>query len=93
MENNDYGAMVGCETALIWVENLNGVDKKIQERVLRRMRYEFEKDIPVKPRFNKGKYGAKYDTWSCGNCGSGIGEAWHEFCPKCGYRIGKKEYP
>ena len=88
----ETGPMVGCEAAITWVENLKDVDTNIRERVLRRMRYEFEKDIPVKPKFHKGKYGARYDHFTCGNCGCTIAEAWHEFCPKCGYRIGKKEY-
>lgn len=88
--SKDYGIMVGCETALTWVENLSGVDEMIKERVLHRMRYEFDKDIPVKPRFNKGKYGPRYDSYSCGNCGTTISEAWHEYCPNCGFRIDKR---
>ena len=88
----DEGPMVGCETAIVWIENLKDVDEKIKERVLRRFKYEFEKDIAVKPIFHKGKYGAKHDYFSCGNCGTTIGEAWHIFCPQCGYRIGKKRH-
>ncbi len=82
--------MVGCQTALTWVNELKGVDENIKMRVLSRMQYEFDKDIAVKPRFNKGKYGARYDSYSCGNCGTTIAEAWHEYCPRCGFRIGKR---
>ena len=90
--SENYGMMVGWETAIKWIENLKGVDTKIQDCVINRMKYEFAKDIAVKPRFNKGKYGHKYDSFSCGKCGSGINEAWYEFCPRCGFRIGKREY-
>ena len=87
---SEYGAMVGCETAIMWIENLKGVDEHIQERVLNRVRYEFEKDIPVPVKYMKGKYGRKYDTWSCGHCGHGISETQARagrFCGQCGYRI------
>ena len=87
--NNDYGPMVGCETAIMWVENLKDVDTNIKERVIRRMKYEFQKDIPVLPRFNKGRYGHKYDSYSCGNCGAGIDAVLYKFCPNCGYAIRK----
>ena len=81
--------MVGCNTALTWIENLSGVDNSIKERVLRRMRYEFKKDIPVAPKFHKGKYGKKYDYLTCGQCGFGI-TVTDKYCPKCGYVIGDK---
>ncbi len=89
--SENFGPMVGCETAITWIGNLKDVDKSIQERVLSRMRYEFSKDIPVKPIFHKGKYGAKYDSFTCGNCGSTI-SAHYKFCPSCGFMIGKREY-
>lgn len=89
METN--GPMVGCDTAITWVENLKNIDTEIRDRIVRRMRYEFQKDIPVKPKFTKGKYSSRYDSWKCGNCGTTISEAWHKYCPNCGYAIGKKE--
>lgn len=30
----------------------------------------FKAEIGAKPKFHKGKYGKKYDTYTCGNCGS-----------------------
>ena len=87
---SDYGPMVGCDSAITWVENLKDVDNNIKERVLRRMRYEFQKDIPVRPKFHKGKYGAKYDSYTCGKCGFGINEVVYKFCPNCGYAIGSR---
>ncbi len=86
----DYGIMVGCQAALTWVENLKNVDGNIKSRVLSRMQYEFDKDIAVPPKFHKGKYGAKYDSWTCGHCGAGLNEAHWKFCPNCSYMIGKK---
>jgi predicted RNA-binding Zn-ribbon protein involved in translation (DUF1610 family) len=56
------------------------------------MRYEADKAIPVKPRYHKGQYGRKYDTWSCGNCGAGVPEAHWKYCPNCGQAIKKAEY-
>ena len=88
----EFGPMVGCETAMGWVSNLSNVDENIKIRVLRRMQYEFAKDIPVKPKFHKGKYGKKYDNFTCGQCGFGLSEVVWDFCPKCGYAIGKREY-
>lgn len=88
--SESYGMMVGCENAIKWVQNLKGVKEDNKNRVVNRMRYEFAKDIPVKPKFYKGKYGHKYDSYACGNCGSGLPEAWWQFCPNCGFRIGDK---
>lgn len=85
--SKSYGQCVGCEYALTWVENLTGVDEIIKERVLNRMRYEFDKDIPVKPKFRKGIYGKKYDNYSCGNCGYGGLQVHEVYCAHCGFRI------
>lgn len=43
------------------------------------------------PRFHKGKYGKKYDRWTCGNCGAGIlHPEIQKFCMNCGCAI--REY-
>lgn len=44
------------------------------------------KDVPLEPKFHPGKYGTKYDSYSCGRCGSGI-QVFYRFCPNCGQRI------
>ncbi len=89
--SKNYGVMVGCTTALAWVENLKGVDDCIRERVLSRMRYEFDKDMPVAPKFHKGKYGHRYDYFTCGNCGHILGVT-DCFCPDCGFAVAKRTY-
>jgi rubrerythrin len=89
-EMSNYGLMIGCKDALMWVKNLKNVNEEIRDRVVNRMVYEFEKDIEVPPKFHKGKYGSKYDSFTCGQCGFGVSEAYYKFCPNCGYRIGKK---
>ena len=86
----EYGVMVGCSTAITWVENLKDVDENIKMRVLSRMHYEFDKDIPVPPKFHKGKYGKKYDYYTCGHCGNGISFEVDHFCSNCGFAIDKK---
>ena len=55
--------------------------------VLNRLRYERDKARPVRPRFNKGIYGHKYDTYSCGQCGAVIAVT-YKYCSICGYSIG-----
>ena len=90
--SESFGPMVGCESAITWVENLKEVDEEIKVRVIRRMRYEFNKDMPVKPKFHKGKYGKKYDYFTCGQCGFCIDVTIDKFCPNCGYMVGKAEY-
>lgn len=86
--SKNYGVMIGCASALAWVENLKGVDENIKMRVLNRMKYEFDKDIPVPYTFHKGKYGKKYDYMTCGNCGAGINVT-YDYCPKCAFAIDK----
>lgn len=85
----DYGTMVGCNSALTWVSNLKDVDDNIKQRVLARMAYEFDKDIPTPIKKHKGIYGSKFDHATCGNCGAIIDEAYYNFCPNCGFRIAK----
>lgn len=80
-----YGQMVSFADAIAWAERQP--DSTVKPCVLARMRYEADKAIPVKPRYHKGQYGRKYDTWSCGNCGAGVPEAHWKYCPNCGFAI------
>ena len=48
----------------------------------------FKAEIGAKPKFHKGKYGKKYDTYTCGNCGSELNRGLIEnYCCNCGYKI------
>lgn len=48
----------------------------------------FKAEIGAKPKFHKGKYGKKYDTYTCGNCGSTLkGGVSENYCCNCGYKI------
>lgn len=90
--SKDYGMMIGCNDALMWVQNLTGVNDQIRDRVLNRMAYEFDKDIPVRPKLHKGVHGHKYDHYTCGNCGAGINLPVDRFCPNCGFSIATKDW-
>ena len=87
--SKSYGTMVGCKAAITWVTNLKNIDENTRERLLARMNYEFDKDIPVKPKFHKGKYGKQYDNYTCGNCGSTLfNGVTSNYCSNCGFAIG-----
>ena len=64
-----------------------GINADRYERALNRIRYRFAQTERIKPRFNKGKYGKKYDNYTCGNCGHTILEIGYDYCPNCGYGI------
>ena len=89
--SKSYGMMVGCKDVIAFVlqhtQTTTKEEVELKERVLNRMRYEFDKDIPVPAKFHKGRYGHKYDTWTCGNCGAGVPEVGWKFCPNCGFAI------
>lgn len=57
------------------------------EKVLNRLRYSLSKHIPMKPRFQKGKYSSIYDSYTCGNCGFGLRTDIYKYCPSCGQMI------
>lgn len=84
--------MVGPEEAVEWVQQ-NIVPKnqeEMKQRVLKRIIYECAKGIPVKPKFIKGMYERKHDSYSCGNCGFGFQKSllsMYKYCPNCGYAV------
>ncbi len=61
------------------VEKMNTYNDNIQEHMIGAWEGK-------KPRFHKGVYGKKYDSYSCGECGHGI-VVQNDYCPNCGYRI------
>ena len=91
--SKNYGMMISFEDAIKMVElELPTFDDgHFKERALNRLRYECDKSKPVAPKYNKGRYGSKYDSYSCGNCGHGGIESYYHYCPNCGYAIGWKE--
>lgn len=80
--------MVGCKDALEWLRKLpvKPEEEIMKERVINRAEYEFLKDKPVAPKFHKGVYGKKYDSYTCGQCGFVI-SCHDNWCPNCGFRI------
>lgn len=86
--SENYGPMVSFEYAIRWVEEDAEPRSKaagdLKDRVVARLRYERDQRIPVKPKALKGRY----TTYTCGNCGFGITEIGHNFCPNCGRAIG-----
>ena len=76
--------MISFKDAIAWAERQP--DSSVKEYALNRMRYEAQKAEPIKPRFHKGKYGTKYDSYTCGKCGDVIGVTW-KYCAACGKAI------
>lgn len=79
--------MVSFDVAIQWAQSMP--DSADKQHSINRMRYERDKAVPVTPKFHKGIYGHKYDTYTCGNCGTRITEAWWRHCPNCGFAIKK----
>ena len=88
----DGGMCVGCVEALEWVRDLEGFDTEMRDRVWRRMAYEFDKGIPVKPTYRKGVYGRKYDQYTCGRCGFVLHLPIDKYCSNCGQKVTTKDY-
>lgn len=66
--------------------------EELREHALNRIKYEAAKGIGVKKRIVKAVKSWHRDTYVCGRCGSGIGDAWFNYCPNCGTAILKNEY-
>lgn len=83
--------MVGEQKAIDFLLNVpvKIEDEEMLCRVIKRIKYRFDQCVPVTPKFNKGKYGKKYDSWRCGKCAYSLPEAGWNYCPNCGYTIKK----
>lgn len=88
----DGGAMMGGPEAIEFFERLDDVlDTDIKDNefcddfthALNRCRYSVARDIPLEPTFHKGRYGSKYDYYTCARCGYGI-DTECNYCPCCG---------
>jgi len=84
--SKSYGGMVGFDEAVSWVRD-HAPEDETKSMVMARLSYERDKAVPVKPKFNPGIYGHKYDSWSCGNCGHGM-DVNCNYCPNCGFAVG-----
>lgn len=82
--SKSYGMMVGFDAAIAWVEHLEcpSGEEDLRARVLARMRYERDQNIPVPVKRYKGRF-VSYD---CGNCGH-IVDVNNKYCPCCGFAI------
>ncbi len=85
---------VGGMEAIDYFESLPVPEGKetLREYALNRIKYEIAKGIGVKPKIRHAIKSWHHDEHVCGRCGSGIGDAWFEYCPNCGTKILKNEY-
>lgn len=95
--SKSFGTMMRGEDALKLLEQICcEIDIKQHEkgfgelidRMKNRFAYHIEQAEPVKLKYHKGKYGSKYDSWTCSNCGCEIsyGVA-QNYCWNCGHRL------
>ena len=85
---------VGGLEAIEYFESLPVPEGKeeLREHALNRNKYEIAKGIGVKRKVNKAIKAWHYDTYACGNCGSGLSESWFGYCPNCGTAILNNPY-
>lgn len=57
------------------------------ERLIRTIRRALVARYPAEPKFTPGKYGHKYDHYTCQNCGFGVSEPIYKVCPNCGQAL------
>ena len=97
--SKSFGTMVGGEEALNILDQIFPMvvfkNKKEEieitelfTRMRNRFAYHIDQDAPVGLKYHKGKYGSKYDSWTCSNCGCGITySVIQNFCWNCGHRL------
>ena len=63
--------------------------KEITEKYLiqKQVIYALARMSPMAPILHSGKYGHKYDNYTCANCGASVNEIVYHFCPNCGQRL------
>lgn len=70
--------MCGIDQAIEWLQTKTLKSEDMPDRIMERLKYIRAKDEWVRPKFQKGIHGKKYDTWACGNCGAqtrdGVGD-------------------
>ena len=85
------GAAMSGPDAIEYMEELTEfiTDEMLptHEKALNAFRYVVARDIPVEPKFYPGRVSRKYDSYTCGNCGFGLKEAYEKYCCNCGQRV------
>ncbi len=90
------GRMIGTEDAIDYLETFVAdavsqsevkLDSSEFDYMVNRFKYLANRVMPIKPKYLKGKYGKKYDSYSCGGCGFTVHYDVYTFCPKCGREI------
>ena len=84
-----YGECVSSEEAIeIFQARMpeNRKDAEKYQRAINRFIYLAERLQPVKPKFHKGQYGKKYDSYTCGSCGTTLSII-HKWCYNCGCAV------
>ncbi len=76
--------MCGVDDAIAY---LRGLDDDRARDTAARLTYIRDKETGVKPKFHKGRYGHKYDYYTCGHCGSTFPHGAERFCSNCGYAV------
>lgn len=83
-----YGIMCSIDDAIEWIQTKTLKSEDMPDRIVSRLKYIRDKDVGVKPKYHKGVYGKKFDSWSCGHCGTTLThDVLNNFCHECGYRI------
>ena len=90
------GMMIGGPEAVKVVEELlageNPAEWKNErgfypEQVINRLRYAIDRDTPLAPKLHPGKYGHKYDSYTCTRCGAVVDNLAHKWCWNCGQAL------
>ena len=83
--------MCGIDDAIKYLKTIKPEKKEdvsMPERIINRLEYHRAQAIGMKPKFHKGQYGRKYDSWTCGNCGRVLSkDVLNKYCEGCGYRV------
>ena len=92
-----FGTMMGGDDALKLLDQIYAKINPLKEekgflesfpRMRNRFAYHIDQAKPVKLKYHKGKYGSKYDSWTCQNCGCTITHGViQNFCWNCGHRL------